>query len=277
MTVVETATQRQPPWRRVVSVLITAYLALWSLGFLVMVAFSVPSGSMDLSLGVSPGVLLTGTFHYRHHNAAKGTTVDIPVTAPAQIADPGQAVVDTSGPAGFGFDASDFTSFGDGRGSATLPPGVHLSPETNSDALLQSLRAGDRLTLSIDSPVGWRGRLLVALPSVLILSSMWIVTVTFGEFLRSIVNGQPFHPISPRRLLTLGGALTLVLFADSWLRVWIVRAILDILNQHGHPIPLQVDNPGINPVFLCLIIGVFCLAETFRIGTRMATDTDGLV
>jgi hypothetical protein len=275
MTVVETATQRQPLWRRVASVLIAAYLVLGSLGFLLMTVFSVSSGSMDLNGGTSSGVLLTGTFHYRFHNTAKGRTVDLPVTTPAEYTDPGRVVVDANAPDSI--DASDFTAFGDGRGSVTLPPGVHLGHESNPDTLLQSLRIGNRLTLSVDSPVGWRGRLLVSLPSVLIWVGMWIATVTFGLFLRSIVNGQPFHPINPRRLLTLGGALTLTLFADGWLRVWIVRAMLDVLNQHGHPIPLQVDDPSISPLLFCVIIGVFCLAAAFRIGARMATDTEGLV
>jgi hypothetical protein len=275
MTVMKMAMQRRPRWRQGVSVLITAYLTLSSLGFLVMTVSTVPGGSMVLGSGVSPGVELTGTFHYRYDNAAKGKTVDIPVTATEEAYEPGRVIVDASGRDEI--DGADYTAFGDGRGWATLPSGVHLRQEANPSDQLQALRTGDRLTLGIDSPVGWRGRLLVALPSVLIWVGLWIALVTFGLLLRSIIDGRPFDPDNPRRLLTLGGALAAALFADSWLRVWIVRGMLHVLNQHGHRIPLQADNPGINAGPVCVVVAVLCLAAAFRIGARMAADTDGLV
>lgn len=275
MTVSEVTVRPQPWWRRVVSVLIIVYMTASAVGCFMMAAFAVPSGSMDPNAGTYPGVLVTGTFTYRYHNASTGQTVDIPVTAPHQVSDPGQVVVDTSAVD----DQSDFGPFGyAGHGSVTLPNGVHLAQESNGTALLQPLRTGSRLALKIDSPVGWRGRLIVALPSTLIWTGLGVALLMFGTFLRSIFTGRPFHPKNPRRLLWLGGSLGMVVLADSWLRVWITRAILDVLNQHGHRIPLQVDSPGINtgtaPV---IIIGALCLAGAFRAGTQMAADTDGLV
>jgi hypothetical protein len=277
MTVGEATKRPQSWWRRVVSALITAYVLITILETVAMVILALVSGSMDLLSGGSPGVTLTGTFSYRYHNAAKGRTVDIPVTVPTNDADFGRIIVDTSDFALFGLSGA-FGPFGDaGRGSVALPPEVHLDHERNATVILQPLRAGSRLTLDVGSPVGWRGRLLVSLPSALIWTGLGTASVTFATFLRSIVNGQPFDPENPRRMLWLGGSLAMVVFADSWLRVWIVRAMLDVLNAHGHHIPLQANNPGINPGPIYVIIGVLCLAAAFRAGTRMAADTDGLV
>lgn len=272
------AVPRKPAWRRVVSVLITVYLGLSVIQLVIGVAFAAQSGSMDLQASVHPGVVLSGTFHYRYHNAAKGRTIDLPVTAPAHSSGYGRVVVDTGSRFSGVLDQSDFGPFGDaGRGSVSLPPGVFLDYERNGTALLQPLRTGSRATLDVHSPVGWRGRLLVALPSVLIWAGIGVASLVFGTFLRSIVDGEPFDRYNPRRLLWLGGSLVMVLFADSWLRVWITRAMIDVLSRHGHPIPLLVDDPGINPGPVYLIVGVLCLAGAFRAGARLAADADGLV
>lgn len=265
----------RPRWRRVVSALITAYVVLTVLETIVMVVFAVGSGSMDPNAGGS-GILLSGTFTYRYHNASKRRTVDIPVTAPAQVTDPGQIAVDTSHFAVT--DQSDFGPFGyAGRGQVSLPIGVYLDRERNGTDLLQPLRTGSRLELAVSSPVGRGYRLLVGLPSVLIWAGLGIASVMFATFLRSIVDGRPFDPRNPRRLLWLGGSLAVVVFADSWLRVWIVRAMLDVLSQHGHRVPLQVDNPGIGVGPVLVIVGALCLAGVFRAGTQMAADAEGLV
>ena len=265
----------KPRWRRVVSALITAYVVITVLETIAMVVFAAGSGSMDPNSGGS-GIVLSGTFTYRYHNASKGRTVDIPVTAPAHFTGPGQIIVDTDA---FGvYHQSDFGPFGyAGRSSVTLPTGVYLDHELNGTALLQPLRTGSRLELVASAPVGWGYRLLVGLPSVLIWTGLGIASVMFATFLRSIVDGQPFDPQNPRRLLWLGGSLATVVFADSWLRVWIVRAMLDVLSQQAPLIPLQAGNPGINPGPVIVTIGVLCLAGAFRAGTQMAADTDGLV
>jgi hypothetical protein len=275
MTVSETIGRPQPRWRRVVSALITAYVIITVLETIAMVVFAAMSGSMDPNSGGS-GIMLAGTFTYPYHNASKGRTVEIPVTAPTGFTDPGQVAVDSSS---FGVEEqSDFGPFGyAGRGSVTLPEGVHLHHELNGTALLQPLRTGSRLDLQVDSSVGWGYRLLVGLPSVLIWAGVGIASVMFATFVCSIFEGQPFHPKNPGRLLWLAGSLATVVFADSWLRVWIVRVMLDVLNQHGHRIPLHVDNPGINQAPVLVIIGALCLAAAFRAGARMAVDTEGLV
>jgi hypothetical protein len=279
MAVSETGVAAPPRWRRVVSALIGVYLVLSGVGFGLAMVFAAVSGSMDLQAGGSPGVLLSGTFTYRYHNAAKGRTVDIPATAPSEFTDPGRIVVGASDSGDFAVvDQSDFGPFGyAGRGYVTLPRGVQLHRELNATSLLQSLRTGSRQELDVASPVGWRGRLLVALPSVLIWGGLWVALVMFGTFVRTIVEGQPFHPGNPARLLWLAGALGVVVVADSWLRVGIVRVVLDVLGRHAHPIPLLVDNPGISTGPIVVIIGVLCLAAAFRAGTRMAADTEGLV
>lgn len=277
MTVPEVTGRPQPRWRSAVKWVLSLCIALSGLQLIFMVPFSLLGGSMDLQMGTSAGIVIKGTFTYPYHNALKGRTVDIPVTATTYFTDPSQAVVDFSG--GFAVeDQSDFGPFGDaGHGSVTLPKEVRLDHETNATDLLQPLRTGSRHQLEVIAPVDWRGRLLVGLPSALIWAGLGVAPLMCGTFLLSIFDGQPFHPKNPRRLLWLGGSLGVIVFADSWLRAWIARAILDVLNQHGHQIPLQVSNPGINLAPIYVIIGVLCLSAAFRAGTRMAADTDGLV
>ena len=279
MAISKVTARTWPGWRRVVSVLINVYLVIATLEYLFVLAFTIPSGSMDLQAGTEPGIILSGTFTYPFHNVAKGRTVDIPVTAPLGYTDPGHIVRDTNVFSEFTpTEESDLGPFGSaGRGYVNLPRGVHLDRELNGTAVLQPLRTGARQELSVDSPVGWRGRLLVALPTVLIWTGLWVAQVMFGTFLRSIVQGQPFHPKNPSRLAWLAGALATVVAADSWLRVWIVRAVLDVLGNHGHPIPLHVGSPGINSGPIVVIIGLLFLAAAFRGGRRMAADLEGLV
>jgi hypothetical protein len=275
MTVLETIERPHPRWRRAVSALITVYVAITVLETILLVLFSAMSGSMDPDSGGSR-IVLTGTFTFPYHNAPKGRTVEIPVTAPTGFTDPRQIAVDSRG---FGVDdESDFGPFGyAGRGSVTLPNGVSLDHERNGTALLQPLRTGSRFELAVDSSVGWGYRLLVGLPSVLIWTGVGIASVMFAMFVRSIFDGRPFDPKNPRRLLWLAGSLATVVFADSWLRVWIVRVMLDVLGQQGHRIPLHADDPGINQAPVLVFIGALCLAAAFRAGARMAADTEGLV
>lgn len=277
MAVSEVTMRPQPRWRRVVSALITAYVVITVLETITMVVFAVGSGSMDPSSGGS-GIVLTGTFTYPYHNVSKGRTVEIPVTAPTGFTEPGQIAVD-SRVSGFAVeDESDFGPFGyAGRGSVTLPNGMDLDHERNGTALLQPLRTGSRHELVIDSSVGWGYRLLVGLPSMLLWTGVGIASVMFAMFVRSIFGGRPFDPQNPRRLLWMAGSLAMVVLTDSWLRVWIVRVMLDVLNQHGLRIPLHAGNPGINQAPIFVIIGVLCLAAAFRAGARMAADTEGLV
>jgi hypothetical protein len=276
MAVLETIGRPQPRWRRIVSALITAYVIITVLETVVMVAFAVGSGSMDPNSAGS-GIVLAGTFTYPQHNASKGRAVEIPVTAPNGFTDPGRIAVDSS--RNFTVeDESDFGPFGyAGRGWVTLPKGVSLDHAPNGAALLQPLRTGSRHELVVDFSVGWGYRLLVGLPSVLIWTGVGIASVVFATFVRSIFDGRPFHPKNPRRLLWLAGSLATVVFADSWLRVWIIRFMLDVLDQHGHRIPLHAGNPGINQAPVLVIIGALCLAAAFRAGARMAADTEGLV
>lgn len=267
--------RRRPVWRRVAVLVFSAYLTLTAWGCLLLAAFALPGASMRAGHVASPGVVITGTFAYLYH-PAKGPTVDIPITVTADSG-PRRVVIDYD--RFFPDDPTDATDVGPfgagGPGYVTLPEEVMLSHDS-SRGYVAFTTDRPRLVLQVPSPVGWKGRLLVAVPPALTLAGLGIAILMFRSFLRSIFEGQPFHPKNPGRLLWLAGALVVAIVAD-WLRGWIGQAVLDVLAEHGHGIPLAAQNPGINPVPLVIVLAVVSLAWAFRVGTRLATDADGLV
>jgi hypothetical protein len=267
--------QRQRRWRRAAIAVFNMYLTLSAVVLLIAAPFQLMGGSMEAFHYGSPGVVITGDFAYPYRTP-KGRAVDIPVTVPERFSGPARVVVDQDR-----FLPEDQTDLGplaaDGPGYVSLPEGVYLYHNSRSRGDLHVLEDESRLVLQIPWRVGWKGRLLATLPPTLTILALGVTMLMFASFLRTIFEGQPFHPKNPGRLLWLAGSLLVAFLADSWLHTWAGQAILDVLAEHGHRIPLRMQGPGIGPVPILVVVALAALAWAFRVGTRLAADTDGLV